>query len=291
MQFNKNIISLYGQQGREWLDNLPHLACQLSELWGLSNLQVMPNLSYNYVASCIQNEHPVVLKIRACKEELQDEANALKAFAGRGCVKMIDINVELGAILLQRVVPGTFLKDLFPDKDEQSVRIISGVIKNLQSVPFHDIQKFPHVSSWLTTIGKDWNIPQNYLLKARILTEQLLSTSEKQVLLHGDLHHENILLSKQGKWLAIDPKGVIGDPVYEVGSSILNPTPELPENKDVKSIIQKRIDLFAKLLEFDRKRIFDWAYVQAALGACWAVEYGSDVESFVKLLDVLEGML
>ena len=42
------------------------------------------------------------------------------------------------------------------------------------------------------------------------------------MLIHGDLHHYNILLSKDS-WLAIDPKGVIGPAAYEVGPLLMNP--------------------------------------------------------------------
>jgi streptomycin 6-kinase len=291
MQFNKNIVGMYGQQGQEWLDNVPQLANQLSERWGLSNLQVLPNLSYNYVASCIQNGHPVVLKIGFWKPEIQEEANALQAFAEHGCIKLLDIDIEIGAMLLQKVVPGTPLKTLFPGQEEQSIKIISSVIKELQCAPLLSTQQFPNILDWLSTLEKDWNMPQKYLVKARAISKQLLATSEKQVLLHGDLHHENILLSGQDKWLAIDPKGVIGDPVYEVGASIRNPIPELLANNDVMHIIQSRVDLFAELLGFDRKRILDWAYVQAALSACWALEYGPDATYFISFLEVFEGMM
>ena len=152
------------------------------------------------------------------------------------------------------------------------------------------LEQFQNVSDLLKTLEKDWDLPAQYLEKARNLSKQLLATTTKQVLLHGDLHHDNILLHEQIHWIAIDPKGVIGDPVYEVGSSIRNPIPELLENNDAKNIIKNRINLFADLLNFDHKRIINWSYVQAVLSACWAIEDGHDTAYCVKFLEVLESI-
>ena len=291
MKFGENINGINVQQWQEWLNNLPNFVNQIADYWQLSNLQVLPNLSYNRVLSCIQNQKSVMLKICFCKKELQSEVNALQAFAGHGCINLLAYNVELGALLLQNVTPGTSLKTLFPNQDAQAVKIISNVITNLQCAPVPGHGEFQTVSDWLKTLEKNWDIPQKYIEKARNLSKQLLATTTKQVLLHGDLHHDNILLCEQTQWIAIDPKGVIGDPVYEVGASIRNPIPELLENSDAKNIIQNRINLFANLLNFDYKRIYDWSYVQAVLSACWAIEDGHDTAYCVKFLEVLESIL
>jgi streptomycin 6-kinase len=288
MQSEKNIINLHVQQWQEWLKNLPTFVNQIANYWQLSNLQALPDLSYNHIVRCIQNEKPVILKICFSKKELQSEVNALNVFANHGCINLLAHNIELGALLLQDVIPGTSLKALFPNQDEQAVKIISHIIKKLQCAQVASSEKFQNISDWLKTLEKNWNIPQRYIETARGLSKQLLATTTKQVLLHGDLHHGNILLCEQKKWIAIDPKGVIGDPVYEVGASIRNPIPELLENNDAKNIIQNRINLFAKFLNIDDKRIFNWSYVQAVLSTCWAIEDGHSTEYCVKFLELLE---
>jgi len=291
MKFGENRNSLDVQQWQEWLKNLPNFVNQIANHWQLSNLQALPNLSYNHVLSCVQNEKPVILKICFCKKELQSEVNALQAFAGHGCINLLAHNVKLGALLLQDATPRTSLKTLFPAQDEQAVKIISNVITNLQRALIPSHGEFQNISDLLKTLEKNWDIPQKYIETARNLSKQLLATTAKQVLLHGDLHHDNILLSKSNQWIVIDPKGVIGDPVYEVGASIRNPIPELLENNDAKNIIQNRINLFADLLNFDKNRISDWSYVQAVLSACWAIEDGHDTAYCVKFLEVLESIL
>jgi streptomycin 6-kinase len=115
------------------------------------------------------------------------------------------------------------------------------------------------------------------------------------MLLHGDLHNDNILSYGDNRWIAIDPKGVIGDPVYEVGAAIYNPMPETAAPNAAKQIIQARIDVCAETLGFDRQRILDWAFVQVVLRACWALEDGiqderDDVAYFLKMAENLESL-
>jgi streptomycin 6-kinase len=120
------------------------------------------------------------------------------------------------------------------------------------------------------------------LQKARRLRDHLLETSAKAVLLHGDLHHDN-MLQNGDDWLVIDPKGVIGEPAYEVAAFIRNPMPELLHQRDISQIIHNRVTCFAKLLELPPKRILDWCFVQAVLAWIWALEDGCDVTNFENL--------
>ena len=61
--FEKNIINLYGEKGRQWLDRLPNLVTKLASTYGLSNLKPVNNLSYNYVLSGFQGPQPIILKL------------------------------------------------------------------------------------------------------------------------------------------------------------------------------------------------------------------------------------
>ncbi len=98
-----------------------------------------------------------------------------------------------GMLLLERAMPGTSLKDYFPNQEQESIEIACGVMKKLHQASIPEGHNFPHIKDWLKALDKDWNIPKHYLQKARKLRDQLLQTSELDVLLHGDLHHDNIL--------------------------------------------------------------------------------------------------
>ena len=154
-----------------------------------------------------------------------------------------------GMLLLERAVPSISLKSYFPNMEQESIEIVCKVMKKLHQANISAAYNLPHIKDWLTALDKDWPIPDEHLQKARKLRDQLLQTSEADVLLHGDLHHDNILQNGDD-WLVIDPKGVIGEPAYEVAAFIRNPIPELLNHADGQILfIIASLD-FLKLLNY-----------------------------------------
>ena len=273
--FEKNILGLQGEKGKQWLADLPRVVVQIEKAYGLSGLKPVENLSYNYVLSGFQGEQPIVLKLGLDNDALKRESAALKAFMGFGVVTVLAEND--GMLLLQRAVSGNSLKSYFPEKDNEAISITSQCLKRLHQAPIPKSKTFPHIQDWLMILNQNWPIPENYLQKARALRDRLIQTSTKDILLHGDLHHDNIL-QNGADWLVIDPKGVIGEAAYEVGTFIRNPMPELLALDTAESIIHHRIDLFATIIDVAPQRILDWCFVQAVLSWCWAIEDGLDTD-------------
>jgi len=281
--FHSNIISIYGEIGQAWLDEMPDLVSATSSKLDLRDLKAVTNLTYNYVLSGFQGDNPIILKMGLDNAGLKREALALKCFAGCGAVKVLA--EDNGILLLERAVPGTSLKSYFPDREQESIEIVCGIMKKLHQANIPATHNFPHVKDWLTALDNDWNIPNHYLQKAKKLRDELLQTSEVDVLLHGDLHHDNILQNGD-EWLVIDPKGVIGEPAYEVAAFIRNPIPELMHHADATTIIHNRITRFAELLELPSQRILDWCFVQAVLSWVWAIEDGCDASYFEQVAKI-----
>ncbi len=285
--FHSNIISIYGEKGKIWLNELPELVSAISSRLELRDLKEVSNLAYNYVLSGFQGDNSIILKLGLDNEALAREAFALKCFAGCGAVKVLA--KDEGMLLLERAVPGTSLKSYFPDREQESIEIACGVIKKLHQANIPEDHTFPHIKDWLTALDKDWNIPQEYLHKAKKLRDQLLQTSKPDVLLHGDLHHDNILQNGDN-WRVIDPKGVIGEPAYEVAAFIRNPIPELLTHADAPNIIHNRVTRFAELFELPSQQILDWCFVQAVLSWVWAIEDDCDTGYFEQLTKVFDVM-
>ncbi len=281
--FQSNIISIYERKGKAWLNELPGLVSAISSKLDLRDLKEATNLTYNYVLSGFQDDNPIILKLGLDHAGLNREALALKCFAGCGAVTVL--SEDDGMLLLERAEPGTSLKSYFPDKEQKSIDIACGVMKKLHQANIPAAHNFPHIKDWLTALDKDWNIPNHYLQKARKLRDELLQTSKPDVLLHGDLHHDNILQNGDD-WLVIDPKGVIGEPAYEVATFISNPIPELLHHADAPNIIQGRVTRFAKILELPSQRIIDWCFVESVLSWIWNIQDKLDTEYFIKLTKI-----
>lgn len=104
------------------------------------------------------------------------------------------------------------------------------------------------------------------------------------MVLHGDLHHDNILRCERQQWLAIDPKGVIGEPAYEVGAFLRNPMPQIFKHPKPHQLIQRRIALLSELTGLDAQRIKLWHFVQVLLSVYWSIDGGyGDWQSLLTL--------
>jgi streptomycin 6-kinase len=289
-----NILSIYGEKGQQWLDDLPRLITQVEATYGLSNLKPVEALSYNYVLSGFQDSKAIILKLGLDIDGFKREAAALMAFSGFGVVEVLAENN--GLLLLECAVLGISLKSYFPKNDDEAIHVTANIIKRLHKAPIPSTHAFPHIKDWLMALDRHCeefttkqsrnnnagsrrfardDVLLNYLQKARQLRDNLLKTSAKEVLLHGDLHHDNIL-QNGNDWVVIDPKGVIGEPAYEVAAFIRNPIPELLTHADAPNIIHNRVTRFAEALELPSQRILDWCFVQAVLSWVWAIEDGCD---------------
>ena len=118
-------------------------------------------------------------------------------------------------------------------------------------------------------------IPQRLFEQAERLFSELLASNETPVLLHGDLHHFNILSSGRERWLAIDPKGLVGEAEYELAAFLRN---RLISRPQPRKVLARRVDQFVAELGFDRKRIVGWAQAGAVLSATW----GHDGQGRIK---------
>ena len=193
--------------------------------------------------SGFQGEQPVVLKLSLDKR-LKQEAATLKALAGFGAVKLL---AECdGALLLERAVPGKSLRSYFPKREEESIRVACNVMKKLHQAPLN-VEALPTINDWLKVLDKDWNIPANYMQKARKLRDRLLATSGEPVLLHGDLHHDNILQNETTR-LVSESGSVSETPAQEINSVVNLPFPHLvcfKGNLRHESALQKQIGWLA----------------------------------------------
>lgn len=275
--FSQRMIDLYGERGQAWLEALPSLLETCARRWSLSLFPPF-DLSYNYVAPARREDgSDVVLKIGVPNPELDSEIEALRIYDGRGVARLLDSDEELGALLLERLRPGTMLVTV--KDDEAATEIAAGVMKQLWQ-PLPAEHNFPTVEKWargMQRLRQEFNggsgpFPEKIVATAEGLFAELLPSSAPPVLLHGDLHHYNILAAEREPWLALDPKGVAGEPAYEVGALLRNPTPQIAQEPELSRLLLRRIDQLAQILELDRRRLIGWAVAQAVLSAWWSYE-------------------
>lgn len=288
----QNVINILGENGgKAWLDNLPNTITILADHWSLSNITPVANMTYNYVAKAAQDaDQPVVLKIGFDVKVITDEKKALEYFAGNASIKLIDYNGQYNALLLQQAIPGVSLKALYPANIELAMDYYVAAMQKLLSKLLLKKHNFRHIRDWLQALDriKSGELPQNLLTKAIQLKNTLLASPTKEILLHGDLHHDNIL-QDQDTWLAIDPKGIIGEPEFEIAAFDFIHSAELTDNNQIKQLFLSRIATIATKANLDAERIKKWVFVRSMLGAAWVVEDNGDPSWFIKLAEIIHG--
>lgn len=290
--FQRRIVDVYGDEGRRWLDALPQTTDECARRWRL-RIERPFHLSYNYVAPATRDDGSrFVLKIGVPGAENAHEIAALQHYDGMGCVRLLDADAARGAMLLERAEPGTTLADLAYDGD--ATRIAATVMRALRKTPPADYA-FPSAGDWAVqllapnpdTLGP---LPPRLVAKAQRLYGDLLASSGPYVLLHGDLHHGNVL-RHGNEWVAIDPKGVVGEPAYECGALLFNPLPQIASWPDLPRVLARRIDILVDALGFDRDRIVGWGIARAVLSAVWSYEgHGRGWEPVMAVAAALDAM-
>ena len=221
----------------------------------------------------------VVLKLAKGAGDEARSGEMLRAFGTEGAVRVYE--AEVGAVLLERLEPGEELVSLVRrGDDDQATRILADVIARLAG------HEAPHGTVTVAEYGRafDWyvrtddqQIPADLVREAHDLYRNLAATQDTAMLLHGDLQHYNVLNDNERGWLAIDPKGVVGELEYEVGALMRNPM-ELPELYTQRATIERRLEILTSLLPLDRSRALRWCFAQAVLSAIWGVEDGYTIK-------------
>ncbi|MCM3409681.1 aminoglycoside phosphotransferase family protein [Metabacillus litoralis] len=289
--FVQTVKKYFKEQGKAWLKNLPKVIHYCEQRWSIKIKDPYP-LSINYVAPAITKESELVVKICIPEEGYFSELEALQLFGKekKKMVQLIDCDKEHGILLLEKLSPGYTLAEV--EDDEESCRIAASVLKNL-------IFPSPVHSRIGTTKDREENlreivnnhkkgigpISQQTLEKALGIFTYLNATAKQHFLLHGDFHHYNILACQEREWVAIDPKGLIGEIEYDLIQFLLN---KLPDQR-MYEVIEKRVDIFTKELNLNKKRLLLWGYCHTVLATSWTVKNDETYDkAFFQCIEIFE---
>jgi streptomycin 6-kinase len=213
----------------------------------------------------------VVLKIQWPHRESEHEAAALELWNGDGAIRLVARDERRDALLLERCRPGTPLGRLGP---EATLDVLIGLLPRLwlpARPPFRSLGE--EASWWVSYLPAEWErIGRPYeqeLLEAAVSAlEELAPTQGEQVLVHQDLHGDNVLAAEREPWLAIDPKPLVGEREFGLASIIRS-----PELGHSERALRRRLDRLTSELGLDRDRARKWALGQTIAWAC-----GRDVQ-------------
>ena len=282
------MITLYEEEGKKWCDELPEKVDQIIKHFGITEVLSYENLSYNYVASGLMNNHPIVLKIIYDQKSLNYESKSLSAFKHVGSVKLLYRGD--GFLLLEKLIPGNSLVGMMDN--DVDISLLSALIHQLHTLRGYEKSDFRSLHDWFSVFDQEWSLPKKYLHKACLIRNYFFNQNQKQVLLHGDLHHDNIL-QHGSHWKAIDPKGIIGSPLYDATSFIVNPV-RLLKNKEEEYLSQlfaRRIKKISSLQGWSEQNLTAYCFMYTILSWIWALQDGTDAEYQKKCAEIFDNFM
>ena len=282
----RNALLYYGAAGTRWLDALDATLASARDALSLDALDApFPDLSINLVAPGRWRGRDVVLKLCCDPDEYALERDALAAFPHHARVEVLAHDDTHRALLLERVSPGDPLDG---HTDAASLTAALDLMERLHA-PADAPHPFPTVRQWCdglarhrATFGGPGPLPRDLFETAESLAADLLAQTDTSWLLHGDLHHANVLRDATRGWIAIDPKGVVGPRVYELCAWMRNP-PGFATDTEAAGRLTRRVDRAAERAWVERDVLVAWGLVEAVLSESWDVEEGQTAPADVSM--------
>lgn len=287
---------MLGGDGSRWIQSLPELIQGCARSWGLRLGPPFPGLTYNWTGAAQKLDGTaVVLKVCFPGREYQTEVAALHAFGGRGAARLLDADETRSAMLLERCVPG--LPAASVSEDDATAALIATMTRLRSPPPAR--HPFPTIGDWIAEMAARSAIvcpptgpfPTYWIDRAIALAGQLAVRAGVLLVLHGDLHHGNLLQAEREPWLAIDPKGVIGPAEAEIGPYLLNRLPT-PWNADqARKVLSRRVERVGEGCGLEVDRVRAWGVVRAVLSAFWSLEdHGEGWERGLAIARILDSL-
>lgn len=287
-QETKQIIDHFGP---DFYEQVLHNIDIYADQWALSDFQLIPSYSANLVFRCFSKHHgPTVLKMgRPSSREIGTEWQTLREYNGRRFCQVFEADLKRRVILEQCIQPGTTLRD--EPALETRLAVFCSMYQDLH-IPPANASIYPTYIEWVTRITNEMNQRSDcrelyiHMKQAEAICLSVSGQYSRNMLLHGDLHHDNMLLEQGGQYRLIDPKGVLGDPVFDIPRFILNEFGDAITT-ELHAKIHDIIRILASKLQIPGSILKQCLYVETAMGMCWSAEDGVNPEEYVKLLEAV----
>lgn len=262
--------------------------------WELTRVEVISDGPGSTVALAAWGETPVVVKVSHTPFARRREAAALRAWNGHGAARLLALD-DQGALLIEYLADARTVTEAANDDDEatalvgQAIATLQGVLAEAEYADRDDraqaVRDLPDIASLGASLravpqsrfaheGSLAGVPDAQALLERAIETlaRLTSTTTNQVVLHGDLHHTNVLIIGTGEPVVIDPHGWVGDPCLEPASLLANPRDLIAGEPDLLGLTHRRVEILTGITGLDPERVLDWAFVASVVAEAWALE-------------------
>lgn len=213
---------------------------------------------------------PAMLKLARIEEE--ERGHALMVWwAGQGAAQVYAHEAE--ALLMERLDPQPSLAAMpHADQDDEATRILCAAVARLHGDRDEPWPELPGLRRWFRSL--EAAAPGGGMLaECWAVTAGLLAGPQDVQPLHGDIHHANVLHSPERGWLAIDPKGIIGERGYDYANIFSNPDQQWALRP---GRLARQVEVVVQAAGLERPRLLRWIVAYSGLSAAWHLEDGEE---------------
>ncbi|SDK15755.1 aminoglycoside phosphotransferase family protein [Streptomyces indicus] len=276
-EFEQSTVAREGEKGAAWVAELPFLVEELLGRWECVPDGDVLHGGVGLVVPVRGAGHgPAVLKVSFPHPGNVHEPHAFAAWGGHGAVRLYARDDARFAMLLERAHTDTLAECGDPDE----MVVVAGRISRRLAVPAPSglPRQSERAAEWERRLLVDAEefegaLPRR-VLEAALATVRELGPGQPDVMIHGDLHPRNILRADREPWLAVDPKGYVGDPAWDGGTLLKSMGLVFIGVDDPGKEVHRALDLFADAAELDPVRVRRWGQLHAVEAAYWARRHG-----------------
>jgi len=275
-----------GDDWAAWVDRLPALARDLLDEWDLTVDGALMNGFCSLVVPVLTADRErSVLKLHtdADADESDFEHLALQHWHGNGTVLLLRADPRRRAMLLERLHP----RDLTTIGDREACEVVGGLYGRIHVPALPQLRTITsYVERWtadLEALPRDAPIPRRLREQCVSLARDLVvDPASVGVIIHGDLHHHNVLAADREPWLVIDPKPMSGDPHYEPAPMLWNRWDEIVAG-NARENLRRRFHTLVDVAGLDEDRARDWVVVRMVHNMSWAVIDGDPDQDYLTM--------
>jgi streptomycin 6-kinase len=179
------------------------------------------------------------------------------------------------ALLLERAMgSGSLAAMSKTDCDDEAMRILCAAGAKLHA-PRAEARPDTLVplERWFRQLWPTAQAQGGVFAKSAAAARLLLDAQREVSVLHGDLHHGNVLDFGERGWLAIDPKGLVGDRGYDHANMLCNPD---VETATAPGALARRVIVVSAASGIEARRLLSWLLAYCGLSASWTLSDGND---------------
>lgn len=211
---------------------------------------------------------PAMLKVARTDEETT--GNTLMVWLnGRGTARVYAHHNE--AVVLERLNPEPSLVTLVQaGQDDEATRLLCRAAAELHAVSGTSgtPPNLPTLRRWFRSLEKT-AVQGGLYGAAWVIAQELLNEPSEVTVLHGDIHHENVLHSPERGWLLIDPKGLVGERGFDYANLFYNPTTAYAASP---GRLARQVEVVTQESGVERSRLLSWIAAYGGLSAAWWLE-------------------